>query len=322
MKVFLTAIAIVFYANVACAQVDTLHYDGIKSFTSHALYAVTQFPGEENVVFNTRFTPTERCKITHIVLGMSVVKFDFGSGNDTLVVTLYDDPSLPLKNIIKTWRFNLGDDGFPIPNKTTGNPFNQGWRDLMILPLTPMPVIAPARDFIFGVQIKTKQKYVENQATFEGLAFIFNETSPNYERYRRFQNLSDGKSYNPPIGPSSRYSIYMRAVVDYDATLPDTDVVGVDEIPITNDAALAQNYPNPFVGSTSIRYTLAEAADVSLTVHDMMGREVALVTEGRFAKGQHQVGFRAADYHLPSGMYVYRLRNGANVITRTMILMQ
>lgn len=322
MKVIFIAIALVFCVQIAGAQVDTLKYDGIERIGSHALYAVTQFNGEDNVIFNTRFTPSERCKITDVVLGMSVVKFDFATGNDTLIVTLYDDPSLPLKNIVRVWRFNIGDDGFPAPNKTTGNPFNQGWRDVLILALTPAPVISPARDFMIGVQLKTQQKHIVNTTIFEGLTFVFNEISPNYERYRRYQHFTNGSSDNPPIGPSSRYSIYMRAVVEYDPTLPDVEVVGVPDLARADEVSLAPIYPNPFIGSTIIRYTLAEDTDISLTVHDMMGRKVAVLAEGRVDKGQHQVDFHAAEYHLPPGLFLIRLRQGANVITRKMILMQ
>jgi hypothetical protein len=62
------------------------------------------------------------------------------------------------------------------------------------------------------------------------------------------------------------------------------------------------------------------AADITLTVYDLLGREVAELLSGPMAAGTHQVEFD--DTGLASGMYLCRLSAGPFVSTRVMILLQ
>ncbi len=81
---------------------------------------------------------------------------------------------------------------------------------------------------------------------------------------------------------------------------------------------LLPNYPNPFNPSTQIRFALPEAADVSLVVYDMMGREVTQLIDGPVEAGYHEVSWEATN--LPSGVYMYQLASGGYVETQRMIL--
>ncbi|MCA9740125.1 MAG: T9SS type A sorting domain-containing protein [Deferribacteres bacterium] len=70
--------------------------------------------------------------------------------------------------------------------------------------------------------------------------------------------------------------------------------------------ALRQNYPNPFNPSTTIRYELPVAGEVTLKIFDLMGREVATLVDGvQREAGYYEV---VADMRqMGSGMYFYRL---------------
>ncbi len=83
---------------------------------------------------------------------------------------------------------------------------------------------------------------------------------------------------------------------------------------------LVQNYPNPFSGSTSIDFMLPENGRVTLTVHNLVGQEVARVIDGReLAAGSHSVSFVNAS--LDPGTYVYRLScNGRQLSKRMTII--
>ncbi len=83
---------------------------------------------------------------------------------------------------------------------------------------------------------------------------------------------------------------------------------------------LSQNYPNPFNPSTTIRYQVREAGMVSLRVYDAIGREVAMLVNGRAEAGSYAVSFSGAE--LPSGMYLYRLQSSAGTEVRKMLLMK
>jgi len=84
--------------------------------------------------------------------------------------------------------------------------------------------------------------------------------------------------------------------------------------------ALHQNYPNPFNPSTEIRFDMANTANVTLAVFDMLGRQVTTLVNGQMPAGSHSVSFDASQ--LTSGVYMYRLSNGAETLTRTMLLMK
>jgi photosystem II stability/assembly factor-like uncharacterized protein len=90
---------------------------------------------------------------------------------------------------------------------------------------------------------------------------------------------------------------------------------------------LEQNYPNPFNPITRIRYTIGGnrgegigVSDVSLVVYDILGKEVATLVHERKAAGSYEVTFDGS--RLASGVYVYRLRAGLFVQSRTMLLLK
>lgn len=83
---------------------------------------------------------------------------------------------------------------------------------------------------------------------------------------------------------------------------------------------LPQNEPNPFNPETEIRFTLARSEHVTLTVHDVNGRLVRTLLDGRQSAGEHVLPFDALA--LPSGIYFYRLKAGALQETRAMTLLQ
>ncbi|MCZ7557009.1 MAG: SBBP repeat-containing protein [Bacteroidia bacterium] len=86
--------------------------------------------------------------------------------------------------------------------------------------------------------------------------------------------------------------------------------------------SLAQNYPNPVyngeagASATIFTYSLAAEAYVRLTIHDALGREVAVVVEGVRPAGTQSISFNASG--LPAGSYVCRLEAQGVVRTRMM----
>jgi photosystem II stability/assembly factor-like uncharacterized protein len=90
------------------------------------------------------------------------------------------------------------------------------------------------------------------------------------------------------------------------------------EIPTT--FALRQNYPNPFNPSTTITFELPKASPVTLSVYDLLGREVTVLVNERRNAGVHEVKFDASG--LASGVYFYRMQAGSYVDTKKLLLVR
>lgn len=85
---------------------------------------------------------------------------------------------------------------------------------------------------------------------------------------------------------------------------------------------LEQNYPNPFNPSTTIKFGLPIAGNVSLKIYDMSGREVAnLINNERMNAGIVSYNFNGSS--LSSGVYFYSLVVDNNLIsTKKMVLVK
>ncbi len=88
-------------------------------------------------------------------------------------------------------------------------------------------------------------------------------------------------------------------------------------------AALATGMPNPFTGSTTIRFRLAAAGPTELAVFDLGGRIVKRLARGTWTAGDHSVVWDGTDEsgrRLPPGVYAYHLHSGALSESRHIVL--
>jgi len=88
----------------------------------------------------------------------------------------------------------------------------------------------------------------------------------------------------------------------------------------SDDLILQKNYPNPVQSTTTIGYTLPEQTNVSLTIYNVLGQEVAIVVNGPRPPGAHEVEFDASS--LSSGVYFYRLEAGDRTRSRKLSIVQ
>ena len=80
--------------------------------------------------------------------------------------------------------------------------------------------------------------------------------------------------------------------------------------------ALLPAAPSPFRQATTLRFTLAAAADVSVEVIDVLGRTVARLG-GAYGPGEHRLMLDGGA--MPAGLYRVRLRAGDEVRVQTVV---
>ncbi|MDP6669313.1 MAG: C25 family cysteine peptidase [Candidatus Krumholzibacteria bacterium] len=103
--------------------------------------------------------------------------------------------------------------------------------------------------------------------------------------------------------------------------------VGVEDIAPANLVRLDANWPNPFNPETRIRFTLhgEQDSNVRLSIHDVQGRRIALLVDGKLPPGVYERNWQGRDdlgHSLSSGVYFARLRVGDRVETRKMTLLK
>lgn len=88
--------------------------------------------------------------------------------------------------------------------------------------------------------------------------------------------------------------------------------------------ALDQNFPNPFRTTTTIRYSLAEHAEVQLTVYNLLGQRIRTLVSEEQAPGVQTVVWdgRSASGSLAAGVYLVRLQAGSFTDVRRMVLVR
>lgn len=83
---------------------------------------------------------------------------------------------------------------------------------------------------------------------------------------------------------------------------------------------LMQNYPNPFNPSTQISFSLPEAAQVNLSVYNVLGQKVMDLVDGHMEAGTHNFEFDGSS--LSSGMYFYRITTDNFSETKKMVMLK
>ena len=108
-----------------------------------------------------------------------------------------------------------------------------------------------------------------------------------------------------------------------DITLYGTEETETSTEPVTElpaSVSLEQNYPNPFNPTTTIRFILSDTEHVRLTVYDMLGRQIAVLTDEVRTAGSHSISWDAARFS--SGVYLYRIETPSARLSRSMTLVK
>ena len=89
--------------------------------------------------------------------------------------------------------------------------------------------------------------------------------------------------------------------------------------------ALAQNHPNPFNSVTTIPFQLAAPSGVELALYNAAGQKIRTLFAGHLSTGRYRSQWDGRDdagRMVASGTYFYRLRAGAYLATKQLILLK
>ena len=89
---------------------------------------------------------------------------------------------------------------------------------------------------------------------------------------------------------------------------------------IPKEFGIHQNYPNPFNPSTKISYSIPKSGQVKITIYDILGSVVTVLSNEVQNAGTHELVWNASSYS--SGVYFYRVQYGEHDKTTKMILMK
>ncbi|HBC45577.1 MAG TPA: hypothetical protein DCZ43_00880, partial [candidate division Zixibacteria bacterium] len=101
--------------------------------------------------------------------------------------------------------------------------------------------------------------------------------------------------------------------------IPAQNLIGIQSLSGVNGETLlptkpemAQNYPNPFNSSTTISFSLSHAGQVHISIFDIGGRLVNIITDEIFTAGQNRIiwnGRNETGYEVASGLYFCRFES-------------
>lgn len=84
-------------------------------------------------------------------------------------------------------------------------------------------------------------------------------------------------------------------------------VVGINRInDVPEEYYIGQNYPNPFNPTTKVKFGLKTDSEVKVVVYNILGQVVDVLADETMSAGTYILNFDAS--HLPSGIYIYRIK--------------
>jgi len=147
-----------------------------------------------------------------------------------------------------------------------------------------------------------------NQILFKAIGFVKgNGSSTTIKEYSFADRISSFGKY-----------VYRLKQVDFNGSYTYSSNVQVAAGAKPSSFTLNQNYPNPFNPSTTIRFEVPKNSRIKLTIYNMLGEAVKVLSDAIFEEGVYEKTFDAKD--LASGVYIYELKTDDVLLRQKMVL--
>jgi lysophospholipase L1-like esterase len=167
--------------------------------------------------------------------------------------------------------------------------------------------------------------------TNDGEAVAIYRKKPGDTQFRALTGYrsTDQEKEKITVKKEDIHFFYATAFKDGKEVISDTIQIGDPAAPIRNmgsvfpyptSVELYANYPNPFNQNTKLGYSTGRKQSIRLSVYNILGEKVAVLTDGIKYPGTHFIQFDASG--LTSGTYFYCLEAGPNILTKKMLFIK
>jgi hypothetical protein len=132
-------------------------------------------------------------------------------------------------------------------------------------------------------------------------------------------------------GEDTSYGRYPNGAGTWQFMNPTPGMTNTEELSLNNNIVmpdqyiLHQNYPNPFNPVTTLRYDLPETGLVTITIYDILGRQVKTLIDKTQDAGYRSVIWDATNNYgkpVSAGIYLYQIQADDYMQTKKMVLLE
>jgi len=160
---------------------------------------------------------------------------------------------------------------------------------------------------VYAVSNTTGQIVGYDVTEDDGSYSIENISADSYQLVADIEGYSASNVPMYTVADSNNYQVNNTSLT----ISPDVTTGVVDgKIAVPAEFRLDQNYPNPFNPSTQIHFNVPKASLINLKVYNLIGQEVAVITNATFSAGSYTVKWNGTDFYgnsVASGVYFFRL---------------